>query len=200
MGRVSALGLVVRPVSGEGAACAGADTELREAFFSTDPVQVAAARRVCGSCPVQLRCLAGALARDEPCGVWGGWLFTPRIVEATVIRIAVSAAVSRGTGRGRHRGAVRGGWEVWTTDVVGERQCRGGFATEAAARIAADGWAQEGRWRSDIGRRFARMLRELADDERHAVQATDHDADHATDHDADRDADRDGVGMGWAAA
>jgi len=43
-------------------------------FFPEDGQEewVAAARSVCGSCPVRGECLADALARDEQWGVWGG--------------------------------------------------------------------------------------------------------------------------------
>jgi WhiB family transcriptional regulator, redox-sensing transcriptional regulator len=34
--------------------------------------QVAAAKRVCGYCPVRRECLGYALANDEMYGVWGG--------------------------------------------------------------------------------------------------------------------------------
>jgi WhiB family transcriptional regulator, redox-sensing transcriptional regulator len=34
--------------------------------------QVAAAKQVCGYCPVRRQCLAYALANDEMFGVWGG--------------------------------------------------------------------------------------------------------------------------------
>jgi WhiB family redox-sensing transcriptional regulator len=30
---------------------------------------------LCGGCPMKAKCLAGALSRAEPCGVWGGELF-----------------------------------------------------------------------------------------------------------------------------
>ena len=44
-------------------------------FFSEDGVQIAVAKSICGSCPVRTKCLAGALSRQEPVGVWGGELF-----------------------------------------------------------------------------------------------------------------------------
>ena len=36
------------------------------------PGNTAEARQVCGGCPVQVECLADALARGENYGVWGG--------------------------------------------------------------------------------------------------------------------------------
>ncbi len=44
-------------------------------FFSEDIGEIAAAKRVCGECPVLAPCLETALERGEPCGVWGGQLF-----------------------------------------------------------------------------------------------------------------------------
>jgi hypothetical protein len=37
-----------------------------------DAAAVAAAKALCALCPDRAACLAGALARDEPHGVWGG--------------------------------------------------------------------------------------------------------------------------------
>ena len=33
------------------------------------------AKTLCGHCPIQAECLAGALRRAEPWGVWGGQIF-----------------------------------------------------------------------------------------------------------------------------
>jgi len=44
-------------------------------FFDEAPARVALAKSLCASCPMQAACLAGALSRKEPCGVWGGELF-----------------------------------------------------------------------------------------------------------------------------
>lgn len=54
-----------------GAACAGADPGL---FFPApgDAETEAAAVAICAVCPDRLACLAGALARREPAGIWGG--------------------------------------------------------------------------------------------------------------------------------
>jgi len=43
-------------------------------FFSEDPGEQDLARRICQGCPSRWECLAGALERAEPCGVWGGEL------------------------------------------------------------------------------------------------------------------------------
>jgi len=46
-----------------------------ELFFAESPEDVEYAKAMCGDCPVRLSCLAGALERREPWGVWGGELF-----------------------------------------------------------------------------------------------------------------------------
>ena len=46
-----------------------------ELFFADSPQDVMRAKALCGVCPVQSACLAGALQRGEPFGVWGGALF-----------------------------------------------------------------------------------------------------------------------------
>ena len=59
------------------AACADAEPTQ---FFSDDMSVVARAKQVCGDCPVRQQCLAGALQRREPHGVWGGELFEAGVV------------------------------------------------------------------------------------------------------------------------
>ncbi len=44
-------------------------------WFADTPAGVEQAKRLCGLCPVRVMCLAGALLRREPCGVWGGEIF-----------------------------------------------------------------------------------------------------------------------------
>ena len=44
-------------------------------FFSEQIDDIARAKQICTLCPVQEACLAGAIARREPWGVWGGQLF-----------------------------------------------------------------------------------------------------------------------------
>ena len=57
---------------GERLPCRREDPEL---FFAESPHDVEVAKALCGSCPVQAECLAGALERREPWGVWGGEWF-----------------------------------------------------------------------------------------------------------------------------
>ena len=51
-----------------------------ELFFAEAPEDVQRAKVLCSRCPVQPACLAGALQRGEPCGVWGGALFQRGVV------------------------------------------------------------------------------------------------------------------------
>ena len=46
-----------------------------DTFFAEDDLTIEYAKSLCGGCPLQSACLAGALSRSEPCGVWGGELF-----------------------------------------------------------------------------------------------------------------------------
>ena len=52
--------------------CLVNDSEL---FFAESPTDVELAKALCVDCPVRAECLAGALERREPWGVWGGELF-----------------------------------------------------------------------------------------------------------------------------
>ena len=45
-----------------------------ELFFAEHPRDVDQAKELCGQCTLRASCLAGALQRREPCGVWGGEL------------------------------------------------------------------------------------------------------------------------------
>ncbi len=52
--------------------CRSYDPEL---WFAERPDEVALAQALCGDCALRAACLAGALERREPWGVWGGELF-----------------------------------------------------------------------------------------------------------------------------
>lgn len=51
-------------------------------FFAEAPEDIRLAKMLCESCPVRAACLAGALRRGEPWGVWGGALFDRGMVIA----------------------------------------------------------------------------------------------------------------------
>ena len=57
--------------------CWEAEAEL---FFAESPADVERAKQLCAVCPVKDVCLAGALERREPWGVWGGQLFLQGVV------------------------------------------------------------------------------------------------------------------------
>lgn len=59
--------------------CRVADPEL---FFAETPADVEQAKALCLDCPIRAVCLAGALERREPWGVWGGELFIAGVVVA----------------------------------------------------------------------------------------------------------------------
>ncbi len=51
-----------------------------ELWFAESPADVEFAKSLCQAFPVRLECLAGALERREPWGVWGGELFIAGVV------------------------------------------------------------------------------------------------------------------------
>lgn len=50
-------------------------------WFAESPADVEAAKELCADCPIRQACLAGALERSEPWGVWGGQL----VMQGTVV-------------------------------------------------------------------------------------------------------------------
>ncbi|MDC5697341.1 WhiB family transcriptional regulator [Intrasporangium calvum] len=73
--------------------CRDYDAEL---WFAERPEQVEFAKALCGTCPLRRECLAGALERREPWGVWGGEL----VVEGAIV------AFKRPRGRPRKQPAA----------------------------------------------------------------------------------------------
>ena len=57
--------------------CRVQDPEL---WFAESPADLELAKSYCRECPVRRACLAGALERHEPWGVWGGQLFLQGVV------------------------------------------------------------------------------------------------------------------------
>ena len=84
-------------------------------WFSESPRDLDLAKSLCGDCPLRAECLAGAVERAEPWGVWGGEIFER------------GAVVPRKRPRGRPR----------KTDI--ERDAV--LQVEVEARMAANGLA-----------------------------------------------------------
>jgi WhiB family redox-sensing transcriptional regulator len=51
-------------------------------WFAEVPSELEQAKSLCANCPARLACLAGALERREPWGVWGGEIFERGVVIA----------------------------------------------------------------------------------------------------------------------
>ena len=59
--------------------CRVGDPDL---WFAESPTQLEEAKALCASCPIRKGCLAAALDRGEPWGVWGGEIFEQGVVIA----------------------------------------------------------------------------------------------------------------------
>jgi WhiB family redox-sensing transcriptional regulator len=64
--------LDARSLAGSDLPCQVEDSDL---WFADVPADLERAKQFCAECPVRTACLAGALARHEPWGVWGGEIF-----------------------------------------------------------------------------------------------------------------------------
>jgi len=73
--------------------CRVNDSEL---WFAEHSAQVEQAKALCRTCPLMEGCLAGAIERAEPWGVWGGEVFVDGVVVPT----------KRGRGRPRKNAAA----------------------------------------------------------------------------------------------
>ena len=83
-------------------------------WFADSPAELELAKSLCGDCPVRIECLAGAVERAEPCGVWGGEIFER------------GAVVPRKRPRGRPR----------KEDVARDEVLRAQVASRVAAQIS----------------------------------------------------------------
>jgi WhiB family redox-sensing transcriptional regulator len=72
--------------------CRVEDAEL---WFADTPAELERAKTFCRECPALMACLAGAIERREPWGVWGGEIFER------------GAIIARKRPRGRPRKADR---------------------------------------------------------------------------------------------
>jgi WhiB family redox-sensing transcriptional regulator len=101
--------LDVAPAAGLDLPCRSGDNP--DLWFADTPTDLEQAKRLCVDCPVRAECLASALARQEPWGVWGGEIFERGVV------------IARKRPRGRPR----------KEDVAREAAERAASAREAAA-------------------------------------------------------------------
>jgi WhiB family redox-sensing transcriptional regulator len=62
-------------VDWDAAACRDGTGAMTELFFSDQIPDIRAAKAICLGCILVEPCLAGAIERREPWGVWGGELF-----------------------------------------------------------------------------------------------------------------------------
>ena len=89
------------PRAGLDLPCRSGDADL---WFAESPAELERAKALCGGCPVRVACLAGALQREEPWGVWGGEIF-----ERGRRRAAQAAPRPAEQGRPGPRRRIRGG-------------------------------------------------------------------------------------------
>jgi WhiB family redox-sensing transcriptional regulator len=85
--------LHVAPLDSAALPCASADPQL---WFAEAPSSVEEAKALCVPCPLRQACLAGALERREPWGVWGGQLVISGVI---VPRKRPRAVPARSTSR-----------------------------------------------------------------------------------------------------
>jgi WhiB family transcriptional regulator, redox-sensing transcriptional regulator len=99
----------------------GADLPCRQydpdLWFADTPADLEVAKALCGGCPLRVECLAGAIEREEPWGVWGGEIFER------------GAVVPRKRPRGRPR----------KEDVARDAAQRVELAHRTSALVAASG-------------------------------------------------------------
>ena len=71
---VTGLGTLLDAAPGAGLdlPCRSGDADL---WFAEAPKELERAKALCAACPIKAECLAGALQRGEPWGVWGGEIF-----------------------------------------------------------------------------------------------------------------------------
>jgi len=60
------------PRAGLDLPCRSGNADL---WFAEAPADLERAKALCAGCPIRVECLAGALRRAEPWGVWGGEIF-----------------------------------------------------------------------------------------------------------------------------
>lgn len=69
----------IDPIFTDDLPCHVGDPDL---WFAEKPADLEQAKSLCADCPARQICLAGALDRSEPWGVWGGEIFDRGVVIA----------------------------------------------------------------------------------------------------------------------
>jgi WhiB family transcriptional regulator, redox-sensing transcriptional regulator len=72
---VAGLGELIDAAPRAGLALPCRQAEDADLWFAESPAELEHAKELCADCPVRAACLAGALRREEPWGVWGGEIF-----------------------------------------------------------------------------------------------------------------------------
>lgn len=72
---VAGLGGLLDAAPRAGSALPCREAQDADLWFADSPVDLEKAKSLCGGCPVRAECLAGAVRRGEPWGVWGGEIF-----------------------------------------------------------------------------------------------------------------------------
>jgi WhiB family redox-sensing transcriptional regulator len=70
-------GLLDAGATGPDVPCQANNPDL---WFADKPAELEHAKVLCSDCPLRAQCLAGALERHEPWGVWGGEIFERGVV------------------------------------------------------------------------------------------------------------------------
>lgn len=94
-------------------------------WFSDAPAELELAKSLCGDCPLRVACLAGAVDRAEPWGVWGGEIFER------------GAVVPRKRPRGRPRKEDLARDQVLRVEVEARMTANGLVESRGAVRLAA---------------------------------------------------------------
>jgi WhiB family redox-sensing transcriptional regulator len=63
------------PISRSGPDGLPCQVQNADLWFAETPAELERAKTFCEACPARLSCLAGAVDRREPWGVWGGEIF-----------------------------------------------------------------------------------------------------------------------------
>ena len=74
-GAPAVLGPVVDPISRRSPADLPCRVQDPDLWFADTPAHLERAKEFCAGCPTRVGCLAGAISRREPWGVWGGQIF-----------------------------------------------------------------------------------------------------------------------------